>query len=69
MNDMNGNIKKGNPIFTIRKYNRNGLLEKKNMKKSRQMLSGKWSAEENSRFIKGALKWGVDWKKVINFLF
>lgn len=64
MSDTNGYTTKGNPIFTIRKYNRNGLLEKKNMKKTREMVSGKWSAEENSRFIKGALKWGVNWKKV-----
>ena len=59
------NSYKSKAIFCIKKYNRNGLLEKKNMKRNRLMLSGKWTAEENIRFIKGSLKWGgVNWKKV-----
>lgn len=55
---------KRNLIFNIKKYHRNGLLEKKIMKKSEILNSGKWTREENSKFIRAGLKYGTNWKKV-----
>jgi hypothetical protein len=65
MSDTSAVTIKTKAIFNIKKYNRNGLLEKKNMKRSKVLQSGKWTPEENVRFIKGVLKCGVNWKKVI----
>jgi hypothetical protein len=64
MSDTSAMTIKTNAIFNIKKYNRNGLLEKKNMKKNKVLQSGKWTPQENLRFIKGVLKSGVNWKKV-----
>jgi hypothetical protein len=51
-------------IFSIKKYHRNGLLEKKIMKKCEILNSGKWTREENTKFIRAGLKYGTNWKKV-----
>ena len=52
------------PIFLIKKYHRNGLLEKKKMKLQKILISGKWSREEHKSFVKASIKYGANWKKV-----
>ena len=59
--------KNENSIFLIKKYHRNGLLEKKLMKKCEILNSGKWTREENSNFIRAGLKYGTNWKRVIYY--
>lgn len=51
-------------IFEIRKHNRNGLYEKKMMKKNEKLNYGKWNDEENAKFISTSLEYGADWFKV-----
>ena len=53
-------------IFKIKKYFRNGLLEKKMMKNSECLKVGKWSKDEHNLFITASLKYGDNWKKVNN---
>ncbi len=60
--------KSENSIFLIKKYHRNGLLEKKQMKKCEILNSGKWTREENVNFIRAGLKYGTNWKRVIYFI-
>ncbi len=55
-----------NKIFEIRKYNRKGLFEKKMMKKNDKLNYGKWTDEENAKFISTSLKYGASWFKVAN---
>jgi hypothetical protein len=55
-------------IFKIRKYRRNGLLEKRIMQKNNILKSGRWNREENSAFIRACLKHGTKWKKVNNVI-
>lgn len=57
-------IKDFQPIFIIKKFQRNGLLEKKKMKNQKILQSGKWSREEHSLFINASLKYGSNWRKV-----
>jgi hypothetical protein len=54
----------GKLIFNIKKYHRNGLYEKKLMKKNSSLHYGKWSKEESSKFIRAGMKYGTNWRKV-----
>ena len=58
------NSKAKQSIFSIKKYHRNGLLEKKMMKRNQIYQSGKWTKEENTKFIRTGIKHGANWKKV-----
>lgn len=53
-------------IFLIKKYNRNGLFEKKIMRNGKTLRTGKWSKEEHNIFLQAILKYGAKWKKVLN---
>ncbi len=56
------------PIFGIKKYHRNGLLEKKIMKVKNTLNTGKWTKDEHVAFIRAGLMYGSDWKKVKSLL-
>jgi hypothetical protein len=52
-------------IFRIRKYKRDGLLEKKLIIKENQNIQlGRWTREEHQKFIRACLKHGKRWQKV-----
>lgn len=54
-------------IFRIKKLQRKGLLEKKNMLRTNQLSSGKWTEEEENSFISSCFKYGPNWKLVLYF--
>lgn len=53
-------------IFLTRKLKRNGLLEKRIIKKNGKIKTGRWEKDEHSRFINACLTYGPDWRKVNN---
>ncbi len=53
-----------NKIFLIKKYYRNGLLEKKIMHKRKILKTGKWTKDEHLRFVDAGIKYGTEWRKV-----
>jgi hypothetical protein len=57
-----GDVKE--PIFNIKKYFRNGMLEKKIMKKYNKMNVGKWTRKEHRKFVSACIKYGTNWNNV-----
>jgi hypothetical protein len=55
-------------IFKTKKLKRNGLLERKTIKKVGSMNVGRWKKEEHHKFLTACLKYGPDWKKVLSTL-
>jgi hypothetical protein len=52
-------------IFRCKKLKRNGLLEKKLIKKDSNIQTGRWTKDEHVKFMSACLAHGPMWKKVI----
>ncbi len=55
-------------IFQLKKLKRNGLLEKKIIKKTGIINTGRWTHEEHVRFMESCFKHGAKWNKVRNLI-
>ena len=55
-------------IFSSKKLKRNGLLERKILKKNAMFKVGRWTKDEHLKFIEGCRLYGAQWKMVIKFL-